>query len=77
MDGFKAYFAKLGGPQPIRSTIQRPLISMIAEGDLVMLAFVYENKDPKDPTKTYKTTWFDVLRIQDGKLAEHWDSALK
>jgi predicted SnoaL-like aldol condensation-catalyzing enzyme len=75
--GFKAYFQRLGAPLPIQSKIQRPLISIVAEGDLVMLNFVYEQTDPKDATKKYKTTWFDVFRIQDGKIAEHWDSALR
>jgi predicted SnoaL-like aldol condensation-catalyzing enzyme len=51
------------------------VISIVAEGDLVMLNFVQENKDSKG--QPYKTTWFDVFRIQDGKIAEHWDSALK
>ncbi len=27
--------------------------------------------------KHYTTTWFDMLRITDGKVAEHWDSAMK
>ncbi len=42
-----------------------------------MLDFASVNKDPKDSTKTYTTTWFDVFRIKDGKIAEHWDPALK
>ena len=38
---------------------------------------VGEYKDPKDPSKTYTTTWFDMWRIKDGKADEHWDSAMK
>jgi predicted SnoaL-like aldol condensation-catalyzing enzyme len=75
--GFKAYFQKLGGPQAIQPKIQRPLISIAAESDYVMLNFVYEQPEPKNSSKKYNTTWFDVFRIQDGKIAEHWDSALK
>ena len=37
----------------------------------------YVVKDPKDPAKTYTTTWFDTWRIVNGKADEHWDSALK
>jgi predicted SnoaL-like aldol condensation-catalyzing enzyme len=73
--GFKAYFSKLGGPLPIEPRIKRQVISIVAEGDLVVLNFVQENKDSKG--QPYKTTWFDMFRIQDGKIAEHWDSALK
>ena len=33
--------------------------------------------DPKDATKKYSTTWFDMFRLENGKIAEHWDPALK
>jgi predicted SnoaL-like aldol condensation-catalyzing enzyme len=42
-----------------------------------VLAFGREMTEPKDPKKTYTTTWFDMFRIENGKLAEHWDPALK
>jgi predicted SnoaL-like aldol condensation-catalyzing enzyme len=73
--GFKAYFSRLGGPLPIEPKIKREVISIVAQGDLVVLSFVQENKDSKG--QPYKTTWFDMFRIQDSKIAEHWDSALK
>ena len=73
--GFKAYFSKLGGPLPIEPKIKREVISIVAQGDLVVLSFVQENKDSKG--QPYKTTWFDMFRIQDGKIAEHWDSATR
>ena len=73
--GFKAYFSRLGGPLPIEPKIKREVISIVAQGDLVVLSFVQDNKDSKG--QSYKTTWFDMFRIQDGKIAEHWDSATK
>src|SRR5579863_4562405 len=73
--GFKVYFARLGGPLPIEPKIKREVISILAQGDLVVLSFVQDNKDSKG--QPYKTTWFDMFRIQGGKIAEHWDSALK
>jgi len=36
-----------------------------------------ERDDPRVKGKKYTTTWFDMLRFQDGKIAEHWDSATK
>ena len=75
IEGFKAYFSKLGGPLPIEPKIKRDVISIVAQGDLVVLSFVQDNKDSKG--QPYKTTWFDMFRIQDGKIAEHWDSATK
>lgn len=73
--GFKAYFSRLGGPLPIEPKIKREVISIVAQGDLIVLSFVQDNKDSKG--QPYKTTWFDMFRIQGGKIAEHWDSALK
>ncbi len=44
---------------------------------MVVLSFVREGPDPKDPTKKYTTTWFDMFRLEGGKIAEHWDGAQK
>jgi predicted SnoaL-like aldol condensation-catalyzing enzyme len=33
--------------------------------------------DPEHPGKTYESFWFDIWRVQNGKLAEHWDPSLK
>lgn len=50
---------------------------LIAEGDKVVMMLVRELPHPSDPSRTYKSYWFDMWRIEDGKLAEHWDGALK
>jgi predicted SnoaL-like aldol condensation-catalyzing enzyme len=63
--------------KPIPQKMQTKIVAVVAEGDLVVVAFPRELKDPKDPSKTYTTTWFDMWRIQDGKAAEHWDGAVK
>ena len=47
------------------------------EGDLVTVVIPRELKDPKDPTKTYTTTWFDMWRFKDGKADEDWDPQAK
>jgi predicted SnoaL-like aldol condensation-catalyzing enzyme len=74
---FVAFFSKFGGPQPIDARIKAPVVSIMAERDLVTLSFVREYPDPKDATQKYTTTWFDMFRIEGGKIAEHWDGALK
>ena len=77
MAGFKAYFSALpGGPQPIPETLPG-LVTLQAEGDYVTMSFVREYDDPAGGGKKYTTTWFDMLRIVDGKVVEHWDSAMK
>lgn len=74
---FVDFFTKFSKPKPIEAKIKDPLVSIVAEGDLVVLSFVHKAADPKDKTKTYTTTWFDMFRVEDGKIAEHWDCALK
>jgi predicted SnoaL-like aldol condensation-catalyzing enzyme len=76
--GFKAYFNAIKPKQlpPIPATLD-DLVAIQAEGDYVTLAFVKEYDDPSAPGKKYTTTWFDMLRVVNGKLAEHWDSATK
>lgn len=72
MSGFLDYFRKLGGPRPIPDQLQG-LVAIQAEGDYVTLSFVNELEDPKIKGRKYTTTWFDMFRIKDGKIAEHWD----
>ena len=58
-------------------TIKTAVVTIIAEGDMVMISFARENPDPIDKSKKYSTTWFDMFRIENGKIAEHWDCAEK
>ena len=74
---FVEFFSKFKKPGSISPTIGAPLVAITAEGNLVVLSFARENSDPKDPTKKYSTTWFDMFRIENGKIAEHWDPATK
>jgi len=74
---FTDFFSKFAKPHPIELKVKAPLVSITAEGDLVILSFVRELPDPKDASKKYTTTWFDMFRIEGGKIAEHWDAAPK
>ena len=75
--GFVNFFSKFSKPKPIEAKVKAPLISIVAEGDYVVLSFVRTLVEPSDPTKKYTTTWFDKFRIENGKIAEHWDAAQK
>lgn len=72
---FVAFFAQHVKPKAIQSRIAAPLVTIVAEGDKVILSFVRETADPKDSTRKSTTTWFDMFRIENGKIAEHWDCA--
>jgi predicted SnoaL-like aldol condensation-catalyzing enzyme len=76
--GFVAFFSKLPKPNVADpgKLANQPVVRG-AKGDYVWLIFETESKDPRDPSKTYHSNSFDVLRIQNGKVQEHWDSAQK
>lgn len=71
------FFSKLSKPAAVSDTIKSNVVAIVAEGDLVVISFVSERPDPKDKNQKYTTTWFDMFRIENGKIAEHWDSAEK
>jgi predicted SnoaL-like aldol condensation-catalyzing enzyme len=77
--GVVAYFTQVlkVQPKPIPAKLGRPVVAVVAEGDYVIVVTPREMKDPKDPTKTYTTSWFDMWRFVDGKADEHWDGATK
>ena len=61
----------------IAGALKKRYNAVMADGDLVTLAFAREYPDPKDPSARYTTTWFDMFRVADGMIVEHWDTALK
>lgn len=76
-DGFVKVFSAFSKPHAIADHIKEPLIAIVGEGDLVVLSFVRALPDPKDKSRHYTTTWFDMFRVENGKIVEHWDNALK
>ena len=77
--GVVAYFTQVlkVKPKPIPEKLTRPVVAVVAEGNYVVVITPRVLKDPKDPTKTYTTSWFDMWRFVDGKADEHWDGAVK
>lgn len=71
------FFSRFSTPKEIVDSIKTSVVSIVAEKDLVVISFARELPDPKDKTKKYTTTWFDMFRIENGKIAEHWDCATK
>lgn len=47
---------------------------LVAECDLVLSMSQMALPDPQNPGKTYAAFGFDLYRIKDGKLYEHWDT---
>jgi len=59
--------------EPVLQTIALPIVSIVAEGDLVVVASVRRHLIPGKPEETYTTTWFDMFRIANDRIVEHWD----
>lgn len=63
--------------QPVPDAIPAPLVAMVAHGDLVTVVTGREHPHPIRKDDTYTTTWFDMYRIEEGRIAEHWNAAIK
>jgi len=75
LEGVKAYFRAAGMEKTeVMDHIER-LVAITAERDLVTLALVREGMDSNG--EPYTTTWFDMFRVEDGMIIEHWDTATK
>ena len=74
-DALAAFLRGSRPARPIEPTIKLPLLNIIAERDYVLVVNQRPERDAEGTA--YITTWFDLYRIQDGKIAEHWDPALK
>lgn len=59
-----------------RTALDAPLVALVAQGDLVVLVTALEHPDPRHPGAIYTSTWFDMFRIENGRIAEHWDAAI-
>jgi predicted SnoaL-like aldol condensation-catalyzing enzyme len=75
LKGLQDYVRATRPERAIEDRLELPLVHLMAEGDYVTTAFVRPEKDAEG--QTYHSTWFDLYRIKDGKIAEHWDPALK
>jgi predicted SnoaL-like aldol condensation-catalyzing enzyme len=67
MDTFRARFA-----QQLPADYKRELLNVVAEDDLVVI-YVRQTWTSRDG-KHNKALGFDMFRVQDGKIAEHWDA---
>jgi predicted SnoaL-like aldol condensation-catalyzing enzyme len=63
--------------RPLTDDIAFPVIAIMAEGDLVTVATVATMDDTENPGQHYATTHFDMFRIENGRIAEHWDNVEK
>jgi predicted SnoaL-like aldol condensation-catalyzing enzyme len=72
------FFQSLGPAiEPIPDQLQNPPVVAGAQGNFVWLVFEHKFKNPKDSSQSVYENSFDLFRIQNGKIQEHWDAARK
>ena len=76
-DGFLKFFGPRAKPEPIKEEWKNKPALILTSGNLVFFMQEREGKDPADPSKTYKFNTFDLLRVENGMIQEHWDAAGK
>jgi predicted SnoaL-like aldol condensation-catalyzing enzyme len=76
-DALVEYIRKTRPATAIPETIGFPVISIMAEGDMVLVASVEYVDDTEKPGQKYTSTHFDLYRVENGLIAEHWDNVLK
>ena len=67
MDTFRADFA-----QKLPPDYKRELLNVVGENDMVV-TYVRQTWTGRDG-KHHQALEFDMFRVQDGKIAEHWDA---
>ncbi len=62
--------------RPIQAALRTRPVQAFAKGDYVVLVWEHSDNDPQTSTP-YKYITYDVVRVKDGKIQEHWDSLRK
>ena len=63
-------------PPPADAPKGNPLYMVMADCDMIVVLEQRYLPDPQYKGKYYEAFWFDAWRVKNGKLAEHWDSAV-
>ncbi|HWL62226.1 MAG TPA: nuclear transport factor 2 family protein [Steroidobacteraceae bacterium] len=72
----RAAFKQIFSAVPRRDVpqlVEPPLVASIAEGDLVVMSLL-ESVPAGTHAPAFTTTHFNLFRVEDGRLAEHWHS---
>lgn len=78
LKGFEDFFGPMWPKPKAAADVKLTQFDVVlAEGDLVQVMFKRPRPEVDDPTKNYMSFWFDLFRVKDGKIVEHWDCALK
>ena len=71
---FVAYFGKTPA-RPIQAVLPKQPVKAFGKNDYVVLVWEHDERDQTGKAIKYNT--YDVLRIENGKIQEHWDGEKK
>jgi len=75
---FKEYMGKIPGrmakdAKPIQEAWITPPDLILVNGPYCLMMTNRKAKDPDDPTREYTWDHFNVIRVENGLIKEHWD----
>ena len=70
------FFSRIRRPAERCERLTSALVAVVAQGDLVTVVWRMECPDSHGKGR-YTSSWFNLWRIENGKVAEHWDPAMK
>ena len=75
LNGFQSYFRELfaRSSPAMKASFKLEVLHVLAEGDLVVVHTHQSGIGPDG--KPFDVTGFDLFRVQDAMLAEHWDAS--
>ena len=56
---------------------KKTFLKAVAQGEYVVIIWTQPQPDPIEPGKTYTGEAFDMFRVQNGQVVEHWDDTRK
>ena len=71
--GFVKHYGAMPA-RPIQAQLPTAPVQAFTKGDYVTLVWEHDDKDPKTSTP-YKFITYDVVRVKNGKIQEHWNNA--
>jgi predicted SnoaL-like aldol condensation-catalyzing enzyme len=77
-DRFAAFVkARRPVPQPFQPTLRVPLVTIVAERDLVVMVFLKSGPVREHPGQEYTSTSAEIYRIANDQIAEHWSTTVR